>query len=206
MFKDRTHAGTLLAARLAEEIDGRSDVVILGIPRGGVIVAAQMAKELDLPLDVIVTSKIPAPWNAEYAIGAVDSEGEVTINTHSGYSMEEVMHYAQPIQDKVRARWELFRIGREPIDISGKTIVLADDGIATGLTAFAAVDYLKRHKAGSVMLAVPVIAADAARVIRSGIATLVALEEPEVFYSVSQFYRQFDQVTDDDVMLALRGA
>ncbi len=204
MFRDRVHAGRLLAEELSEELVGRPDAVVFGIPRGGVIVAAQIAHKLSLPLDVIVTSKIGAPGNPEYAIGAVDPDGAVTQNVCAGYSMPELERLGRPVRDKVRRRLDLYRPGRGlDIDVEGRTVVLVDDGIATGLTTFAAVDYLRSKGVARLILAVPVISADAAQVMRSRVDRLVALEEPEVFYAVGQFYREFGQTSDDEVLHAL---
>lgn len=203
MFRDRVHAGRLLAGELAD-LAGSTEAVVLGIPRGGVVVAAEIAGKLGLPLDVIVTSKIGAPGNAEYAIGAIDADGAITQNVYAGYSMTELEHLGRPVRERIAHRMELYRAGRgEELDVVGKTAVLVDDGIATGLTAFAAVDYLKRKGASRIVLAVPVIAADAVRVMRTRVDRVVALEEPEIFYAVGQFYRRFEQTSDDEVLHAL---
>ncbi|MDZ4177875.1 MAG: phosphoribosyltransferase family protein [Coriobacteriia bacterium] len=203
MFRNRVHAGRLLAGELAD-LAGSPEAVVLGIPRGGVIVAAEIADKLGLPLDVVVTSKIGAPGNAEYAIGAIDADGAITQNVYAGYSMAELEHLGRPVRERIARRMELYRAGRgAELDAVGKTAVLVDDGIATGLTAFAAVDYLKRCGASRIVLAVPVIAADAARVMRTRVDRVVALEEPEIFYAVGQFYRRFEQTSDDEVLHAL---
>jgi predicted phosphoribosyltransferase len=203
MFRDRVHAGRLLAGELTD-LAGSSEAVVLGIPRGGVIVAAEIADKLGLPLDVVVTSKIGAPGNPEYAIGAIDADGAITQNVYAGYSMTELEHLGRPVRERTAHRMELYRAGRgSKLDIAGRTAVLVDDGIATGLTAFAAVDYLKSKGASWIVLAVPVIAADAARVMRTRVDRLVALEEPEIFYAAGQFYRRFEQTSDDEVLHAL---
>lgn len=204
VFRDRVEAGNLLAESLVDVMPDRDNAVVLGIPRGGVIVAAEIARKLGLPLGVVVTNKIPAPGNPEYAIGAVGPDGVVTLNLNSGFTMEEVERLATSVRTKVQNRREKYSMsGDAEIDPQGKDIVLVDDGIATGLTAFAAIDYLKRKWARNIVVAVPVIAADAAQVIRTKGCRLVTLAEPPVFYSVSQFYQSFDQVSDDEVQKVL---
>jgi len=204
VFKDRVEAGNLLGELLVDVMPDRDNAVVSGIPRGGVIVAAEIARKLHLPLGVVVTNKIPAPGNSEYAIGAVGPDGVVTANPSSGFTAEEIERLATSVRAKVQNRREKYNMSRDAeIDPHGKDIVLVDDGIATGLTAFAAIDYLKRKGARSIFVAVPVIAADAAHVIRAKGCRLVTLAEPPVFYSVSQFYQRFDQVSDDEVQKAL---
>lgn len=203
MFRDRLHAGRLLAEKLAAAFSGAEDAIVFGIPRGGVIVAAEIARRLHLPLDVVIASKIGAPGNPEYAIGAVDADGAVTQNVYAGYSMAELEHLGRPVRERIAARTELLRGRRQPLDVTGKTAIVVDDGIATGLTAFSAIDYLRRHGARRVVLAVPVISADAADLMRHAVDELVTLEEPDVFYAVGQFYRRFEQTSDDEVLSAL---
>lgn len=203
MFRDRVHAGRLLAEELAPELSGFQDAIIYGIPRGGVVVAAEVARRLQLPLDVVIASKIGSPGNPEYAIGAVDADGAVTQNVYAGYTVAELEILGRSAREKIAARLELYQSGDESTSPKGRTAVIVDDGIATGLTAFAAADYLQRHGAAAVILAVPVIAADTARSMRSRVNKVVALEEPELFYAVGQFYRHFDQVSDDEVFALL---
>ncbi|PKQ10057.1 MAG: phosphoribosyltransferase [Actinobacteria bacterium HGW-Actinobacteria-9] len=203
MFRDRIHAGRLLAEELSAGHAERDDTLVLGIPRGGVVLANEVARRLSLPLDIIVTSKIGAPGNPEYAIGAVDPDGEVTPNPYAGYSLLELQQLAVPVHHKIESRLHLYRGMQEPLDLKGKTVILVDDGIATGLTVISAIAYLRRHGAHSIVVAVPVIAAGAAAIIRPEVDELVALEEPEVFYAVGQFYRHFDQVSDDEVLETL---
>lgn len=203
MFKDRTHAGRLLAEELSAGYAERDDVIVLGIPRGGVILASEVARRLSLPLDIIVTSKIGAPGNPEYAIGAVDPDGEVTPNAYAGYAISELVHLAVPVHQKITARLNLYRGTQPPLGLKGMTVILVDDGIATGLTVLSAIAYMRRHGVSRLVVAVPVIAAGAAAIIRPEVDELVALEEPEVFYAVGQFYRHFDQVSDDEVLEAL---
>lgn len=203
MFRDRHHAGRLLAEELVSRFAQTPGVIVLGIPRGGVIVAAEIARRLSWPLDVVIASKIGAPGNPEFAIGAVDPAGEVTQNAYAGYSLAELQHLSVPVREKIRKRMELYRGTSDPPDIAGKPVIVVDDGIATGLTALSAIDYVRRLGADSVSLAVPVISADTARAMRERVDELIAIEEPELFYAVGQFYRTFDQTSDDEVLAEL---
>ena len=153
-----------------------------------------------MPLDLVIASKIGAPGNPEFAVGAVDPGGEVTQNTYTGYSLGDLQHLSGPVREKIRKRIELYRGTSEPPDIAGRRVILVDDGIATGLTALSAIDYIRRLGAASVVLAVPVIAADTARAMRERVDELVTIEEPQLFYAVGQFYRRFDQTSDDEVL------
>ncbi len=204
MFRDRTHAGRLLAEELLGTYSDASDAVVYGIPRGGVIVAAEVASRLGLPLDVVVASKIGATGNPEYAIGAIDADGAVTQNVYAGYSVAELEVLGRSAREKVAASLEMYRPGPPMGDLKGVTAIVVDDGIATGLTAFAAIDYLKRHGAARIVLATPVISGDVARSLHAGEDGLVALKEPELFYAVGQYYRHFDSVSDAEVLAALR--
>jgi len=204
MFRDRKHAGRRLAEELAHELAGVADGVVYGIPRGGVIVAAEVARHLHMPLDVVIASKIGAPGNPEYAIGAVDADGAVTQNVYAGYTVADLESLGRPAREKIAARIDLYRGTQPSTDPAGKTAVIVDDGIATGLTAFATIDYIRRHGASRVVLATPVIPHDTAATLMTHVDRLVVLEEPELFYAVGQFYRHFDQVSDDEVLEALR--
>lgn len=203
MFRDRVHAGRSLAEELSPEFAGAHDAVVFGIPRGGVVVAAEVARRLKLPLDIVVASKIGAPGNPEYAIGAVDADGAVAQNVYAGYTLSELEVLAHTARDKIDTRMERYHRGPEPPQLAGRTAIVVDDGIATGLTVFAAADYLKRHGAARVVVAAPVVSADTARSMRHRVDAVVALAEPEVFYAVGQFYRHFDQVDDSEVVQLL---
>ena len=162
VFTDRADAGRQVAEEFRGTVLG-DDAVVLGIPRGGVIVAAEVARSLGLPLDVAVAAKVGAPGNPEYAIGAVAADGEVTANPGAGYSAAEVRAHSQAAFAKVRAQLAMWREGREPLLIAGRTVLLVDDGLATGLTAIAAAEWLRRQGAGRVVVAVPVAPPDTVR-------------------------------------------
>lgn len=199
MFRDRHDAGR----RLAEELGryaGDERAVVLGVPRGGVVVGGEIARLLDLPLDVVIASKIGAPANPEYAIGAVDPDGRVTPNPEAGYGIPELEHLARPVRERIERRSELYRGGLEPLDLAGAVAIVADDGIATGLTAIAALRYVRSHGVERVVVAAPVIAASAVGVLSGYADEVVAVETPERFGAVGQFYRRFDQTSDDEVL------
>lgn len=202
MFEDRTDAGRQLVAALAVYRDA-PDAAVFGIPRGGVIVAAEVARGLGLPLGVAIAAKVGAPGYAEYAIGAVAADGVVTPNPEAGYSAEAVEELAGAARAKV-AR-EMARLSRahalpEP---AGRTAILVDDGLATGLTAIAAAGWLKRAGAARVVVAVPVAPPSTVREMRRHADEVIVLEEPEWFQAVGQFYRRFGQTDDSEVEAAL---
>jgi putative phosphoribosyl transferase len=205
MFADRIDAGRQLGEKLAR-MGLAPDAVVLGIPRGGVVVAAEVARMLDLPLDVAATAKVGAPGNPEYAIGSVAADGEVYVNPGSGFSLEEARSASGPALAKVRHSLEEFRAGLPPLSLVGRTAVLVDDGLATGLTALAAAEYLRRVGASRIVLAVPVAAPSSVRMVGSHVDAVVTIEEPAWFSAVGQFYRRFGQTEDAEVIALLAQA
>jgi putative phosphoribosyl transferase len=205
MFADRMDAGRQLAEKLAElGID--EDTVVLGIPRGGVAVAAEVARELDLPLDVVVAAKVGAPGNSEYAIGAVSADGEVYANPVSGFTAEEVRNYSGPALAKVHHSLAAFRAGLPPLSLEERTALVVDDGLATGLTALAAVEYVRRAGADHVILAVPVASVGSIHALESHADEVVVVEVPTGFSAVGQSYKRFGQVEDAEVSALLAEA
>lgn len=205
MFSDRVDAGRQLARTLSR-FTGSPDAVLLGVPRGGVVVAAEVAGGLGLPLDVIVASKVGAPGNPEYAVGAVAPDGVVTPNERGGYSADELSKLAGPVQVKIAKRLEAFRGGRTELEVSGKTAIVIDDGIATGLTMRAAVEYLRRRGAKRVVVAAPVAASDSKRMLEGVADEVIVLDTPRDFWAVGQFYSYFDQTPDEEVVRLLAEA
>jgi predicted phosphoribosyltransferase len=205
VFADRVDAGRQLAEAL-RLITPADQTVVLGIPRGGVIVAAEVARSMGLPLDVAVAAKVGSPGNPEYAIGAVAADGEVSVNPGAGYSPEQVRALSQAAYAKVRAQLVMWREGREPLQIADRPVLLVDDGLATGLTAIAAAEWLHRQGAGRVVVAVPVAPPDTLARLRRHADEVVAVERPRVFSAVGQFYRDFGQTSDAEVRAALEAA
>jgi putative phosphoribosyl transferase len=198
LFTDRAQAGRALAERLrAEKLP--PDALVLGIPRGGVVVAAEVAASLDLPLDIVVAAKVGAPGNPEYAVGAVTPDGVVIPNPDAGYGPSELQQLAAHAREKVSRYTNTLRRDRQPLQLERRTVIVVDDGIATGLTALAAVEYLRRHGASRIIVAVPVASRSAAAALRDVTDEFVAVDVPEAFMAVGQFYQRFDQTDDAEV-------
>lgn len=186
--------------------------IILALPRGGVPVGYQVAKIMGAPLDVLVVRKIGAPFNPEFGIGAVSEDGSYWIDSDSarlsGVTASEIKRLANVEFAEVTRRIKQYRRERPLPDLHGKTAIVVDDGIATGVTAQAACHYLKASGAEYVVLAVPVCSAQMADVFRNSGAVdeLICLEEPKTLHSVGQFYQDFEQVSDEEVISLLNQA
>jgi len=198
MFADRVDAGQQLARALAAYADAPATVV-LGIPRGGVVVAAEVARELHLPLDIVFAAKVGAPGNPEYAIGAVTADGLLLANPEAGFGAQALEQAAAPAREKLARQLRSLRGARPPLDLTGLTTLLVDDGLATGLTARAAAHYLRREGAARIVLAVPVAAVSSANELRRELDDLVAVDIPPSFFAVGQFYASFPQTEDAEV-------
>ena len=206
MFFDRDDAGRQLARALG---DLPRDALILAIPRGGVIVARATADELQLPLDVLVVRKLGAPHNPELAIGAIGPNGTITLDEDVLHALPNVptdyieREAAEQLRE-IERRLTMYR-GDEPFpDVRGRTTVVVDDGIATGSTARAALRWLRAQGAEPVILAVPVAPEQAMGEFRNEADRVVILAAPQRFFAVGQWYDNFDQVSDDEVVAALR--
>jgi putative phosphoribosyl transferase len=205
MFLDRADAGRQLARRL---VDLRKEApVVLGLPRGGVPVALQVALALDAPLDVLVSRKLGAPESPEYGIGAIAEGGAVDLRADAvreiGLSERDVAEIAEREAGEVERRVRRYRGARPPLDVQGRTVILVDDGIATGGTARAAVKALRARGAGRVVLATPVVARRTADRLAADVDALVCVEAPESFFAVGQWYEDFRQTTDEEVEACL---
>lgn len=199
IFKDRNEAGKKLADRLAE-FKG-SNAIILALPRGGVVTGAEVARALNLPLDIIVTRKIGAPGNEEYAIGAIDMEGTGVFNeSETAYVDKEWLNkeIAKEKQEAER-RWREYRGTRGPLELAGKTAIIVDDGIATGMTMKAAVRYAKKLGVQNVIVAVPVAPLSTVAELKQEV-DVRTLETPVLFFAVGQFYENFPQISDQEVV------
>ncbi|MGC5341814.1 phosphoribosyltransferase family protein [Streptomyces sp. AM 4-1-1] len=210
-FHDREEAGRALADRLAEDARGAGgplpDAVVLALPRGGVPVAAEVARKLGAPLDVLVARKIGAPFNQEFGVGAVAGEGPALYDERAlaalGLTPERLADRAARERTELRRRESLYRAGRPPLDVRGRTVVVVDDGLATGVTARAALRAVRTMEPARVLLAVPVGSAEAVTALRAECDELLCLRRPEPFGSVGQWYEVFDQVEDDEVTAVL---
>lgn len=209
-FDTRQHAGQELARALQRHRG--SDAIVLAIPRGGVVVGYEVAKELRLELDVIVPRKIPAPQQEELAIGAVASWGdhEVMLDEHSvrfldvpdEYIRSEVTRQLAEVDRRLAA----YRGAVEPPYVTGRTVMLVDDGVATGYTTKAAAVALRKMNAASVVLAVPVGPPDSIQALKPFVDELICLRTPTPFLAVGYWYREFAQVSDAEVIDLLEKA
>lgn len=197
-FSDRTTAGHALGKRLLER-DVDVDLV-LAIPRGGLPTGRAVADALDVPLDVIVTSKVTDPSNPELALGAVGADGTVVVNEALrdalGVSTAQFDRRAERKIAAAREKEAAYRRNRPPLDVSGRAVLVVDDGIATGSTVLAAIDVLRAGGARSVLVAVPVGPPEAIDELRDVADAVIVLREPAYFGAVGRFYRDFSQVDD----------
>jgi putative phosphoribosyl transferase len=205
-FGDRVEAGEQLAEVLARRV--QPPVIVLAIPRGGVIVGACVAERLDAPLDVVVPRKVGAPGNPELAVGAV-AEGIEAIDEAAvrrlGLDIAAVRAEAARQTAEVARRTAAYRRGRPPLDLTGRTAVLVDDGVATGWTCIAAAHFTRRAGAARVLVAVPVGPAELERRLRPAVDEVVVLLTPDPYLAVGQAYLRFPQVGDDEVLRCLEG-
>jgi len=207
-FIDRVDAGRRLAGKV-RHLRGE-DVVVLGLPRGGVQVAFEVARELGAPLDVLVVRKLGVSFQPEVAMGAV-GEGDVLVMIEpvvrrAHVSKAELAEIERRARSELDRRVQQFRRDRPRLALTGRTVVLVDDGIATGATVRAACQVARAQGASRVVLAVPVCSPDTAERLRKEVDELVCLESPAWFFGVGQFYADFRQVSDDEVVDLLRRA
>lgn len=209
IFEDREDAGRRLAKQL-DEFAGRKDVLVLGIPRGGVTVAFEIAQSLHLPLDVFLAHKLGVPGHEELAFGAIAAGGGRYLEQHviraTGISPEQIDRVTEAVQQMLDQRAVLYRGDCSPLQATGQTVILVDDGIATGASIFAAVGALREMKPAMLIVAAPVAPASTCAWLRRLVDRLVCLYTPQDFYAVGQFYRNFAQVTDEEVIALLRRA
>ena len=207
-FRDRSDAGEQLAARLAH-LESEHPVV-LGLPRGGVPVAALVAARLHAPLDILVVRKLGVPSQPELAMGAIGEDGarvlEPTVIRQAGITTEVIAAVEAKERAEVERRAARYRDGRESVPIAGRMVVIVDDGIATGSTARAAIQVVRGRGAERVVLAVPVAAPEIARELASVVDELACVATPEHLGSVGQFYDDFSQTTDGEVVSLLGAA
>lgn len=202
MFENRSDAGRQLAQRLqpiAEE-----QPVILGLPRGGVPVAFEVAVALHVPLDVLVVRKVGAPHNPEFGVGAVGEGGVLLLDDSSlsalGLSREDMEPTIEREREELERRLERYRSGRPGVPIEGRTAVVVDDGIATGVSATAAARVLRAREVARAVLAVPVGAPESVRSLQDVYDEVITLRTPRGFMAVGAWYHDFGQTTDDTVV------
>lgn len=205
MFTDRRQAGQQLALALSSQAE--ASPVILALPRGGLPIGREVARELAAPLDVLIVRKLGAPTNPEFAIGAV-GEGNVTVLDHASIAalgVSEVMRdrLITDATTEIERRIAMYRHGRDLIDVSGRTVIVVDDGLATGATAEAAVRVIRALGAHRVVLAIPTGSKQAIDRLSPLCDEIVCLEVPDYFGSVGGQYESFPQVPDNDVAAML---
>jgi predicted phosphoribosyltransferase len=204
-FTDRTEAGERLGEELRER--GTDADLVLAIPRGGLPLGRAVADALDAPLDVVVAKKIGAPGNPEYAVGAVASNGSVWRNEeafdHRGIDEDYFQRRRAEEAESARRKAERYRDGGSAPDAAGKTVVVVDDGVATGSTVRACLQQLRDDNAGRIILAVPVGPPETVRALEEVADEVVCLETPSRFMGVGGFYERFDQVSDEEAMAYL---
>jgi putative phosphoribosyl transferase len=205
LFKNREHAGRDLA-HLLERYQG-PNTLILGLPRGGVVVAAEVARALSADLDVLVTRKLGAPGNQEYAIGAVAEGREVVLNDREisafGIDWDYVNAEVARQEEEIKRRVDLYRGARSLPPVDGRTVIVVDDGVATGYTMLAALRHVRHLGARPVVMAVPVIPPHTLDELSFECDDAVVLAAPEPFYAVGLFYQDFEQVSDEEVLRLL---
>jgi putative phosphoribosyl transferase len=209
MFRDRKDAGIRLAERLRQYAD-QEGVLVLALPRGGVTVGLEIATALHAPLDVLIVRKVGFPWQPELAAGAVSETGTIVLNqsliTMGNVSKEYLDAEVARQREEIDRRMRLYRRGRSIVALAGRTILLVDDGIATGATVKAAVQTLRKEGIRKLVVAVPVAPPASAAELTAMADEFVCLSTPEDFMAVGSFYLDFTQVTDEEVVDMLRRA
>jgi len=209
LFIDRQHAGILLA-RALESYRGRADTLVLALPRGGVVVGLELSLELHLPLDVFITRKIGLPEQPEYAIGAVAETGSLYVNPdaadHLTLSRDDMDGLVAAQRHEITRRQDLYRQRRSFPSVHNKTVIVVDDGIATGSTFFATIQALAAQSPRQLVAAIPVSPVSTAAKVRAVVDHCVILETPEPFSAVGAFYADFQQIDDEEVVRCLAQA
>ena len=205
MFTDRTDAGIQLSEKLMHHANGK--VVVLAIPRGGLPVAAIVAKALNAPLDVALTKKLGHPYNREYAIGAV-SLNNVVLSNAVGISQNYIEEETKRIREVLKKRYQQYYKNRESQSLKDKTVIIIDDGIATGNTVIATVELVHKQLPERVVVAIPVAPKLAIKKLEDSplVDEVVCLLTPFNFHAVGQFYERFHQVPDDEAIAILEAA
>lgn len=206
LFFDRQAAGRQLA-RLLEKFKDEHELIVIGLPRGGVAVASEVAKSLAAPLDALMVRKLGVPGNEELAMGAIadpdirilDSE---IVGIH-GISDYDISRIEARERQELNRRKALYRQGRGPLVLAGKTVIIVDDGVATGATMMAAIQAARRERLRRLVVALPVAARDSLKKIRESADEVIVLATPEPFFGVGMFYQNFEQMTDADVIKIL---
>lgn len=207
-FKDRKEAGQILASKLSKYADQKP--IVLGLPRGGVPVAFEVAMALHAPLDVFVVRKLGVPGQEELAMGAIASGGVRVLNKRVIESLqisdEAIEAEALKERQELERRERLYRGERPELNVHDRTVILVDDGIATGSTIKAAIAALKKQKAGRIVVAVPVAPTSISEELQEEVDEVVCVSTPEMFFAISVWYDEFPQTSDEEVRELLKKA
>jgi predicted phosphoribosyltransferase len=207
IYRDRAEAGEMLATALLKWRAGKP--LVVAIPRGAVPMGKIVAARLDGELDVVLTRKLRAPGDSEFAIGAVDETGWTYLAEYAGETGASRQYIEREVAvelDTIRRRRAMYTPGRAPIDANDRVVIVVDDGLATGATMIAALHAMRARGPRLLVCAVPVASLDAVSKVRAYADEVVCLQTPEIFYAVGQFYRSFPQVDDSEVIALLRPA
>ncbi len=205
IFKNRVDAGR----QLAEALEGRAESggLVLAIPRGGVVVGAEIARKHGMELDLIIPRKIGSPQNPEVAIGAVTQDGSTILNEHLvemlGITEHELDEAISWETKEIKRRTSLYR-GVGELDMTGRQVIVVDDGVATGYTMFASLRSVRKSHPKELLLAVPVAPSDTLAVLSKEVDYALCLHAPADFYAVGQFYKRFDQTSDEEVIKIIK--
>ena len=207
VFQDRKEAGRLLAEQLTDYVD--SGCIVLAIPRGGVVVGAEVADRLHCDLDIIIVRKLGAPYNPELAIGSVMEGAEKPflngeIIASLGVGPDYIRQETEAQQTEAERRANLYHKGKPRPDLRGRTVIITDDGVATGATMFSSIQGVKAAGAGKMVVGLPVGPRDTMADIAGEVDEVVCLSTPSFFGAVGQFYRDFSQTSDEEVVEILR--
>jgi putative phosphoribosyl transferase len=209
IFRDRVEAGRQLGVRL-QKLALKGELIVLGLPRGGVPVACEVAAALGAPVDVLVVRKLGAPFNPELALGAIAFGGVTVYNEQLFAQLDLDEHELAPIRERegleLARRERAYRGAQPPPAVEGKTVIIVDDGIATGATMHAAVLATRQLQPREIIVAVPTSATDSVSRLEEVADRVVALSTPEPYYGVGAWYSEFPQLSDDDVVTCLERA
>lgn len=198
MFTDRLDAGMQLSLKLAEYKN--KDGIVLAIPRGGVPVGFVVARELGLPMEILLSKKIGHPNNPEFAIGSVSMQGIVINDEALDVSKDYINKETERIQKGLKEKFKLFMGDQKPTDLTGKIVIIIDDGVATGNTILATIKTIKNSSPAKIIVAVPVAPKDSILKLKKSADEVISILTPNIFYGVGQFYYDFSQVSDEEAL------
>jgi len=207
MFTNRKQAGILLAKEL-KQYQNKADVVVVTIPRGGVPVGFEISQSLHLPLELVLSKKIGHPFNKEYAIGAVTLKSSVLSEAAEEVSHEYIEDETGRIRDLLQQRYDWYYGMKKPLELTNKIVIIVDDGIATGNTLLSSIQLIEQEEPKEIIIALPVAPPSALNKIRElrSVTKVICILETRNFHAVGQFYEEFNQVSDEEVIALLKKA